>query len=112
MLADLYQEQAITGWNSGDIPMTYGFGTGRYMMLLDGPRKVSELAGAYPDFKYSTAPVPAGDGGSISVLGGEDIGMFNTANKDAAWKFMKCSDWRILPLYGTMSSDTGPRERG
>ena len=92
--------------------MTYGFGTGRYMMLLDGPWKVSELAGAYPDFKYSTAPVPAGDGGSISVLGGEDIGMFNTANKDAAWKFMKCSDWRILPLYGTMSSDTGPRERG
>ena len=66
MLADLYQEQAITGWNSGDIPMTDGFGTGRYMMLL-----------------------PAGDGGSISVLGGEDIGMFNTANKDAAWKFMK-----------------------
>ncbi len=89
MLADLYQEQAITGWNSGDIPMTDGFGTGRYMMLLEGPWKVSELAGAYPDFKYSTAPVPAGDGGSISVLGGEDIGMFNTANKDAAWKFMK-----------------------
>lgn len=89
MLADLYQEQDITGWNSGDIPMTDGFGTGRYMMLLEGPWKVSELAGAYPDFKYSTAPVPAGDGGSISVLGGEDIGMFNTANKDAAWKFMK-----------------------
>ena len=44
MLADLYQEQAITGWNSGDIPMTYGFGTGRYMMLLDGPWKVSELS--------------------------------------------------------------------
>lgn len=89
MLADLYKDQAITGWNSGDIPMTDGFGTGRYMMLLEGPWKVSELAGAYPEFKYATAPVPAGDGGSISVLGGEDIGMFNTANKDAAWKFMK-----------------------
>ena len=89
MLADLYKDQAITGWNSGDIPMTDGFGTGRYMMLLEGPWKVSELAGAYPEFEYATAPVPAGDGGSISVLGGEDIGMFNTANKDAAWKFMK-----------------------
>jgi multiple sugar transport system substrate-binding protein len=88
-LADLYQEGAITGWNSGDIPMTDGFGTGRYMMLLEGPWKVSEMAGAYPDFKYATAPVPEGKGGSISVLGGEDIGMFNTANKDAAWKFMK-----------------------
>ena len=89
MIADLYKENAITGWNSGDIPMTDGFGTGRYMMLLEGPWKVAELAGAYPDFKYATAPVPSGEGGSVSVLGGEDIGMFNTANKDAAWKFMK-----------------------
>ena len=89
MLAELYKDGSITGWNSGDIPMTDGFGTGRYMMLFEGPWKVSELAGAYPDFKYATAPIPAGKGGSVSVLGGEDIGMFNTANKDAAWKFMK-----------------------
>ena len=89
MFANLYKENAITGWNSGDIPMTDGFGTGRYAMLLEGPWKVAELAGAYPDFKYETAPVPAGEGGSISVLGGEDISMFNSANKDAAWKFMK-----------------------
>lgn len=89
MLAELYKEGAITGWNSGDIPMTDGFGTGRYMMLLEGPWKVSEMEGAYPDFNYATANMPAGDGGSISVLGGEDIGMFNSANKDAAWKFMK-----------------------
>ncbi len=89
MFAELYKAQAITGWNSGDIPMTDGFGTGRYAMLLEGPWKVSELAGAYPDFKYATAPIPAGKGGSISVLGGEDISMFNSANKDAAWKFMK-----------------------
>ena len=36
-LADLYKEGAITGWNSGDIPMTDGFGTGRYAMIMDGP---------------------------------------------------------------------------
>ena len=89
MFADLAKEGAITGWNSGDIPMTDGFGTGRYMMLLEGPWKVSELAGAYPDFEYAVAPVPAGEGGSVSVLGGEDIGMFKSAHKDAAWKFMK-----------------------
>ncbi|MCR5640328.1 MAG: extracellular solute-binding protein [Lachnospiraceae bacterium] len=89
MFADLYQDNAITGWNSGDIPMTDGFGTGRYAMLLEGPWKVAEMKGAYPDFAYETAAVPAGKGGSISVLGGEDISMFNTANKDAAWKFMK-----------------------
>lgn len=89
MLADLYSEGAITGWNSGDIPMTDGFGTGRYMMLLEGPWKIAEMEGAYPDFEYATTEIPAGKGGSISVLGGEDISMFNSANKDAAWKFIK-----------------------
>ena len=88
-LVDLYANGEFTGFNSGDIPMTDGFGTGRYMMLLEGPWKTAELAGAYPDFNYGTSEVPAGSGGSISVLGGEDIAMFNTANKDGAWKFMK-----------------------
>lgn len=89
MLADMYKSGQLTGFNSGDIPMTDGFGTGRYMMLLEGPWKTAELAGAYPDFEYGTCEMPAGEGGSVSVLGGEDIGMFNTANKEGAWKFMK-----------------------
>jgi multiple sugar transport system substrate-binding protein len=93
MLASLYKNSSITGWNSGDIPMTDGFGTGRYMMILEGPWKTAELAGAYPDFEYATVGIPAGDGGSASVLGGEDISMFNTSNDDAtkevAWKFTK-----------------------
>lgn len=81
MLADLYKNGQLTGFNSGDIPMTDGFGTGRYMMLLEGPWKTAEMAGAYPDFKYGTTEMPAGSAGSISVLGGEDIAMFSTANK-------------------------------
>jgi multiple sugar transport system substrate-binding protein len=88
-IKDLYDAGAITGWNSGDIPMTDGFGTGRYAMILEGPWKVAEMEGAYPDFAYETAEIPAGDGGSISVLGGEDICMFNSANKEASWKFMQ-----------------------
>ncbi len=87
--AELVQAGAITGFNSGDIPMTDGFGTGRYAMMLEGPWKTAELSGAYPDVAYGTAPIPAGEGGSVSVLGGEDIAMFNTANQDAAWKFMQ-----------------------
>ena len=87
--AELVKANAIIGFNSGDIPMTDGFGTYRYAMMLEGPWKSAELAGAYPDVAYGTAPIPAGEGGSISVLGGEDIAMFNSANKDAAWKFMK-----------------------
>ena len=87
--AELVQAGAITGFNAGDIPMTDGFGTGRYAMMLEGPWKSAELEGSYPDVAYGTAPIPAGEGGSISVLGGEDIAMFNSANKEAAWKFMQ-----------------------
>ena len=87
--AELVKAGAIAGFNAGDIPMTDGFGTGRYAMMLEGPWKSAELAGAYPDVAYGTAPIPAGEGGSISVLGGEDIAMFNTPNKEAAWKFMQ-----------------------
>ena len=87
--AELVKAGGITGFNAGDIPMTDGFGTGRYAMMLEGPWKSAELAGAYPDVAYGTAPIPAGEGGSISVLGGEDIAMFNSAYKEAAWKFMQ-----------------------
>ena len=87
--AELVKAGGITGFNAGDIPMTDGFGTGRYAMMLEGPWKSAELAGAYPDVTYGTAPIPAGEGGSVSVLGGEDIAMFKTANKEAAWKFMQ-----------------------
>ena len=87
--AELVKAGGITGFNAGDIPMTDGFGTGRYAMMLEGPWKSAELAGAYPDVAYGTAPIPAGEGGSIAVLGGEDIAMFNSANKEAAWKFMQ-----------------------
>ena len=89
MLADLYKENAITGWNSGDIPMTDGFGTGRYAMIVDGPWKILELQGGYPDFEYDISPVPAGEGGSVSVLGEEDISICNNKNKEASWKFIQ-----------------------
>ena len=94
-LAELYANGQMTGFNSGDIPMTDGFGTGRYIMLLEGPWKTAEMAGAYPDFEYGMCEMPAGEAGSISVLGGEDIAMFNTENKEGAWEFMKfmTSEW-------------------
>ena len=87
--ADMYKDGQFTGFNSGDIPMTDGFGTGRYMMLLEGPWKTAEMDGAYPDFKYGTSDMPAGAAGSHSVLGGEDIAMFKGADSEGAWLFMK-----------------------
>ena len=84
----LVKEGGITGFNSGDIPMTDGFGTHRYAMMLEGPWKTAELDGSYPNLEYGTALMPAGKGGSVSVLGGEDIAMLIGADKKAAWKFM------------------------
>ena len=60
--AALVKEGALTGFNSGDIPMTDGFGTGRYAMMLEGPWKTAELSGAYPDVAYGTAPHSCGRG--------------------------------------------------
>ena len=88
-MADMYADGQLTGFNSGDIPMTDGFGTGRYMMLLEGPWKSAEMDGAYPNFAYATADMPAGEAGSHSVLGGEDIAMFKNGNNEGAWAFMK-----------------------
>jgi len=87
-LADLYKEEAMRGFNSGDIPLTDGYGSGRYAMIIEGPWKFSELAAAFPDFKPEVAQMPTGKA-SAQVLGGEDILMFTTAKKDAAWEFMK-----------------------
>ena len=57
-------------------------------MIIEGPWKFSELAAAFPDFKPEVAQMPTGKA-SAQVLGGEDILMFTTAKKDAAWEFMK-----------------------
>lgn len=88
-LADLYRDGAMTGFNKGAIPLTDGYALGRYGMIIEGPWKFAELENSYPQFKPATAPMPAGKGGSAQVLGGEDIVMFKTAKKEAAWEFMK-----------------------
>ena len=88
-LADLYRDGAMTGFSQGAIPLTDGYAQGRYGMILEGPWKFAELEVSYPQFNPVTAPMPAGKGGSVQVLGGEDIVMFKTAQKEAAWAFMR-----------------------
>lgn len=88
-LVDLYKDSGMIGFNSGDIPLTDGYGQGRYGMIIEGPWKFAELEGSYPDFEPMTAQMPAGEGGSVQVLGGEDIVMFSDSKKEASWEFMK-----------------------
>jgi multiple sugar transport system substrate-binding protein len=63
---------------------------GNVAMIVDGPWMPAIFAAQYPDFKYELAAFPSGPGGSVSVVGGEDIVLFNSSkNKDAAIAFMK-----------------------
>lgn len=88
-LATMASQHQISGFNNGDMSTSDGFAKGKYAMIDDGPWMDPIFAGQYPNFKYSKALWPAGTAGSVQVVGGENIAIFNTdqAHQDAAWKF-------------------------
>lgn len=93
MLVDLYKAGAIpnliTG-NKGATSTQDGLPKGKYADILDGPWMHDIWAGQYASFAPEYSPVPAGDGGSISVVGGEDIVMTsNSSHKAAAETFLR-----------------------
>lgn len=66
-----------------------GFSGGDYGALTDGPWLVATFEEDMGD-KLAEAAVPAGPGGSISVVGGENLVMFATSEHQAAsWEFSK-----------------------
>ena len=87
MLVDLYKDgqipNLITG-NQGATSTSDGLPTGKYATILDGPWMKGIWGSQYADFKPIYAPVPAGDGGSISVVGGESIVLTSTSKHQAA----------------------------
>jgi len=93
MLVDLYKEglipNLITG-NSGATGTSDGLPTGKYATIFDGPWMQGIWTGQYPDFTPIYAPIPAGAGGSISVVGGEDIVLTSSSkHQEAAMKFIR-----------------------
>lgn len=93
LLVDLYKAGAvpnlITG-NKGATQTSDGLPKGQYASILDGPWMIGIWSGQYPDFKPVYSPVPSGPGGSVSVVGGEDIAMTNASkHQDAAEKFIR-----------------------
>lgn len=66
------------------------FGNGQAAMILEGPWMPSIFKNQFPDLAFGYTPVPAGPGGSQSVVGGEDIVVFSTTqNKEAALAFVR-----------------------
>jgi multiple sugar transport system substrate-binding protein len=92
-LVDLYAggylPDIILG-DSGGLATSDGLATGAYATILDGPWMYPIFASQYPDFELQAAQVPAGAGGSVSVVGGEDIVLTQSSeNKAAAAEFMR-----------------------
>ena len=66
------------------------FGNAQTATILEGPWMPSIFKNQFPELGFSFTPMPAGPGGSQSVVGGEDIVVFNTTeNKDAALAFVR-----------------------
>jgi multiple sugar transport system substrate-binding protein len=93
LLVDLYKDGSIPSLITGDAGATGtedGLATGKYATILDGPWMFPIFRKAYPNFKLQTALVPTGPGGSVSVVGGEDIVMSQSSkNKAAAKQFIR-----------------------
>lgn len=93
MLVDWYKEGLIpnllTG-NKGATGTSDGLPKTNYATIFDGPWMAGIWTGQYPDFKPIYSQIPAGAGGSVSVVGGEDIVMTaNSKHQAAAEKFIR-----------------------
>lgn len=74
----------------GDPKTDVGYAKDSYANILDGPWMVPIFKEQYPNKTVQLAPMPAGKGGSISVVGGEDIVIFkSTKQQAAAVEFLK-----------------------
>ncbi len=93
MLVDLYNEKAIPEnilGGTGGVGTGDGFGQGLYPTIVDGPWTYPNAVTSFPELKINATPMFSGDGGSISVVGGEDIVMTQgSKNKDAAAAFIR-----------------------
>ncbi|NMC47650.1 MAG: extracellular solute-binding protein [Chloroflexi bacterium] len=90
MLKDLYDRGCLSpNLLGGGIATDAGSGSGKYAMIIDGPWMVDIYKSNYPDFNYDFALIPAGESGTSSVVGGEDIVILDgSENKEAALKWV------------------------
>jgi len=88
-IVDLKEQGLIAPSLLGGEPGTWDGIKESYLMIEDGPWFFSILGDAVKDIT-TVATFPAGKGGSISVVGGEDLVMFSTSkHQEEAWTFMQ-----------------------
>ena len=108
MLVNLYKQGAIPNLlvgNKGAVQTQDGLPKANYAGILDGPWMQAIWQAQYASFTPTYTPEPAGAGGSISVVGGEDIVMTSSsAHKAAAEQFIAFTQ---SPAYQLAMAKTG-----
>ena len=125
LLVDLYQEDAIPNLiigNEGATATSDGLPGGQYATILDGPWMQGVWSGQYREFDPVYSTVPAGDGGSVSVVGGEDIVLTQSSeHKEAAAEFIrftqseqfqiemvKTGQMTVIPAFAEQQNEIAP----
>ncbi|RYE09562.1 MAG: extracellular solute-binding protein [Hyphomicrobiales bacterium] len=125
MLVDLYNAGSIPNLiigNQGATGTSDGLPSGEYANIFDGPWMAGIWRDQYPDFTPIYAPIPAGPGGSVSVVGGEDIVVTaSSPHKEAAYEFVrftqselfqvemvKTGQMTVLPAYADQQASIAP----
>lgn len=87
MVANEYMHPGILG---GGVDTAGGYADDTIANLLEGPWMPAIFEEQFPDKEISWALMPAGDAGSISVVGGQNIVMFQQSqHKEAAAEFIR-----------------------
>lgn len=80
--SDGYIGSGIDNWS--------GFFGGTIATMLEGPWLNSTAEAQFPDFEVGTTLIPAGEGGPVSVVGGENIVVSaSTEHLEAALEFLR-----------------------
>ncbi len=102
MLVNLYKAKEIPSLitkDKGAIGTSDGLPKGNYATIFDGPWMYPIWASQYPNYKPTASLVPAGPGGSVSVVGGEDVVLMSTSTQKAAAeeliRYMLSPDWQL-----------------
>ena len=125
MLVDLYNGGQIPNLiigNQGATGTSDGLPSVEYATIFDGPWMAGIWGEQYPDFTPIYAPIPAGPGGSVSVVGGEDIVVTSSSpNQTAALEFVrftlseqfqvemaKTGQMTVVPAYAEQQNAIAP----
>jgi len=108
LLKDLYDQGCISpNLLGGGIPTDAGHATGQYAMIIDGPWMVDIYKGNYPDFKVNFAPIPAAGEANSSVVGGEDVVLFDTGDSARQAAAMKWAAFLLSEDAQKMMAEVG-----